>query len=77
MYNNVGHKTVRGTGTNGYIQRNLAYLPRERERKPYHLQEKPKAPKQRKPNKKLLERENKRAVESKVYDLRCELEDQG
>merc|ERR1712166_987350 len=80
MYNNVGHKTVRGTGTNGYIQRNLAFLPKERERLPFQLQQiKQKLtsfPKERKPNEALIQRYKKRAIESIVYDLRCSLEDQ-
>ena len=26
MYNNIGLRTVRGSGTNGYVQRNLSYV---------------------------------------------------
>lgn len=76
MYNNIGHQTVRGTGTNGYIQRNFAFLPKERERQPAALKRNTEGPKQRKPNKKLLQRQKLRAVESEVFNLRCKLEDQ-
>jgi len=77
MYNNIGHRTVRGTGTNGFIQRNFAFLPKERERPVAALNKPTEAPKQRKPNKKLLERQKLRAIESEVFNLRCKLEDQG
>lgn len=35
MYNGVGVQTARGTGTNGYVQRNLAHIDCARQPKPY------------------------------------------
>lgn len=77
MYNNVGRSTARGTGTNGYIQRNLAKLDPSRQRTIAALQKpsKQKSFKAKKPNKAILERQTERAIESKVYDLQCSLED--
>jgi len=79
MYNNVGRSTARGTGTNGYIQRNLARLDPTRQRTIAALQKplKQKSFNARKPNKAILERQTERAIESKVYDLQCSLEDKG
>jgi len=79
MYNNVGRSTARGTGTNGYIQRNLAKLDPTRQRTIAALQKplKQKSFNARKPNKAILERQTERAIESKVYDLQCSLEDKG
>jgi len=48
-----------------------------RERPIAALQETSKPFRPKKPNKKLLERQGERAIESKVYDLQCELEDKG
>jgi hypothetical protein len=28
MYNGVGLRTVRGTATNGYVQKSMAYIPK-------------------------------------------------
>ena len=74
MSDNVGLSTPRGSGTSGYIQRNLAHLrPRDRPA-PYSL-DSPRH-KQRQPDKDILEHERKREVEIKVVTLREELEDQ-
>ncbi|KAK0623001.1 cwf21 domain-containing protein, partial [Immersiella caudata] len=78
MSDNVGLSTPRGSGTSGYVQRNLAnfrprdmgapYAPRESN----HLRHKP-----RQPDQGLLEHDRKREVEVKVFELRDKLEDQG
>ena len=35
MYNGIGISTARGTGTNGYVQKNLSFVPTKRERVEY------------------------------------------
>ncbi|KAI0538484.1 cwf21-domain-containing protein [Xylaria digitata] len=79
MSDNVGLSTPRGSGTSGYVQRNLAHLkPRDRDRgAPYprdldHLKHR-----QRQPDKGILEHDRKREVEVKVFELRDQLEDEG
>ncbi|KAI0430473.1 cwf21-domain-containing protein [Xylaria sp. FL1042] len=79
MSDNVGLSTPRGSGTSGYVQRNLAHMkPRDRDRAaPYprdldHLRHR-----QRQPDKGILEHDRKREVEVKVFELRDKLEDEG
>ncbi|KAI0199585.1 cwf21-domain-containing protein [Astrocystis sublimbata] len=79
MSDNVGLSTPRGSGTSGYVQRNLAHMkPRDRDRgAPYprdldHLKHR-----QRMPDKGILEHDRKREVEVKVFELRDQLEDEG
>lgn len=75
MYNGIGLQTVRGSGTNGYVQRNLSHVPARRSRseaKPWAPGAGPIAP--RKPNEEMLEHERKRQVEVKLCELREELE---
>ena len=77
MSDNVGLSTPRGSGTSGYVQRNLAfqrprdtaspYTPRESDA----LRHKPRAPDQG-----LLEHDRKREVEVKVFELRDKLEEE-
>ncbi|KAI1326085.1 cwf21-domain-containing protein [Xylariaceae sp. FL0255] len=77
MSDNVGLTTPRGSGTSGYVQRNLAHMkPRDRPA-PYsrdvdHLKHR-----QRQPDKAILEHDRKREVEVKVFELRDQLEDEG
>jgi len=78
MSDNVGLSTPRGSGTSGYVQRNLAqfrprdmaapYAPRDAD----HLRHKP-----RQPDQGLLEHDRKREVEVKVFELRDRLEEEG
>jgi hypothetical protein len=78
MSDNVGLSTPRGSGTSGYVQKNLAAMrPRDRGA-PYssdldHLREY----KQRQPDKGILEHDRKREVEVKVFELRDKLEEEG
>ncbi|KAJ1020990.1 hypothetical protein NDA13_005619 [Ustilago tritici] len=78
MYNGIGLKTVRGTGTNGYIQRNLSnFRPRDNpfnkssssrhssSSETSHVQ----------PDAAILEHERKRKVEVRCMELRVQLED--
>lgn len=73
MYNGIGLSTPRGTGTNGYVQRNLSSFAK----KPidYRKQE-PKVRPGKKPNKDLLLHQRKRAIEVECMKLRLELEKQ-
>jgi hypothetical protein len=78
MSSNVGLSTPRGSGTSGYVQRNLSHLkPRDRNASaPYSLDNFEKH-KQRKPDAEILEHERKRRIEVKVFELRDRLEDEG
>ncbi|KAL2016241.1 hypothetical protein VTK56DRAFT_4046 [Thermocarpiscus australiensis] len=80
MSDNVGLPTPRGSGTSGYIQRNLAHMKPRDLAAPYH--NKPRDPdslrhKPRQPDKGLLEHDRKREVEVKVFELRDRLEEEG
>jgi hypothetical protein len=78
MSDNVGLPTPRGSGTSGYVQRNLAhqkprdmaapYLPRDADSLRHR---------QRQPDKGLLEHDRKREVEVRVFELRDKLEEEG
>ncbi|KAI6250755.1 Pre-mRNA-splicing factor CWC21 [Erysiphe necator] len=77
MSSNVGLSTPRGSGTSGYVQRNLAYIkPRDRS-KPYSLDTESRKHKQRQPDKEILEHTRKREIEVKVFELRDKLEEEG
>ncbi|KAI0123838.1 pre-mRNA splicing factor CWC21 [Xylariales sp. AK1849] len=77
MSDNVGLSTPRGSGTSGYVQRNLAHIkPRERAA-PYPRDLDSMRHRQRQPDKGILEHERKREVEVKVFELRDRLEDEG
>ena len=80
MSSNVGLSTPRGSGTSGYVQRNLSHLkPRDNAFAPYprdkELEEM--RHKQRQPDKKILAHDRERDVEVRVFELRDGLEDEG
>ncbi|KAK0519909.1 RNA-splicing factor [Tilletia horrida] len=80
MYNGVGLQTARGSGTSGYVQRNLSALryrdekgntePRDSRRDRNDLPN-------RQPDKSILDHDRKRKVEVRCMELRDELEEQG
>ena len=79
MSSNVGLSTPRGSGTSGYVQRNLSHLrPREtfapypRDAEATKQQHRP-----RQPDAKILAHDRAREIEVKVFDLRDQLEDEG
>lgn len=78
MYGNVGLQTPRGSGTNGYIQRNLSYVAQRRTDmtnvKPFEAE---KESKKRKYDVELLEHERKRKVEIEIMKLEDELTEKG
>ncbi|KAL2217108.1 pre-mRNA-splicing factor cwc21 [Thermoascus aurantiacus ATCC 26904] len=85
MSSNVGLPTPRGSGTSGYVQRNVAFMkPRDAGYgAPYPPVGKNGGPggpgssfKQRKPDKQILEHDRKRAIEVKVLEERERLEEE-
>ena len=75
-YNGIGLTTARGSGTNGYVQRNFAFVRRREENR--------KAPSEivttsltKAPNADLLEHQRKRAVELKCAEMEERMEEQG
>jgi hypothetical protein len=77
MSSNVGLTTPRGSGTSGYVQRNLAHLKPRDQGKPYSTDFDSLKHRQRQPDKEILEHDRKREVELKVFELRDRLEDEG
>lgn len=77
MSSNVGLSTPRGSGTSGYVQRNLAHLKPRDNFKPYPTNTDLLKHRQRQPDKEILEHDRKRDVEVKVFELRDKLEDEG
>ena len=82
MSSNVGLTTPRGSGTSGYVQRNLSTLRSAAHRTPYPDPSDPsfrgdREHRQRQPDKEILEHDRKREVEVKVFELRDRLEDEG
>lgn len=78
MSSNVGLTTPRGSGTSGYVQRNLSTLkPRATGYgQPYSLNDAARPPKIRKPDEDILKHDRLREIEVKVMELRDKLEDE-
>lgn len=80
-YNGVGLTTPRGSGTNGYVQRNFALLKPKQEvfdyNKPEEDQAKLDLALSRKPNEDILEHDRKRVVELKCVEMQDKMEEQG
>ena len=82
MYNGIGLTSVRGSGTNGYVQRNMAHVSRHRTAQAKSSDKAPDAKwdKRDRParaNTEILDHNRKRAVEVKLLALRESLEDAG
>jgi hypothetical protein len=81
MSDNVGLSTPRGSGTSGYVQRNLAHMRPRDNAAPYPPRGSSDADsaqyRPRQPDKGLLEHDRKREVEVKVFELRDQLEEEG
>merc|ERR1711934_850776 len=76
MYNGIGLASVRGSATNGYVQRNMSFVRKDRVRanEEFRMEEyKPPAPK--KANPEILEHERKRAIELKILQFREAMEE--
>ncbi|KAL9949425.1 RNA-splicing factor [Verticillium nonalfalfae] len=76
MSDNVGLSTPRGSGTSGYVQRNLAHVRPRDNAAPYPKDLDSLRHRQRQPDKEILEHDRKREVEVKVFDLRDQLEEE-
>ncbi|KAL8718536.1 MAG: hypothetical protein Q9225_004347, partial [Loekoesia sp. 1 TL-2023] len=74
MSSNVGLSTPRGSGTSGYVQRNLSNL---RPRDDHKFTPYPPQHRQRQPNSEILEHDRLRQIEVQVFELRDKLEDEG
>ncbi|KAI9275649.1 hypothetical protein BDA99DRAFT_496107 [Phascolomyces articulosus] len=80
MYNGIGLNTPRGSGTNGYVVRNLSFVrPPRTDRMQDSAAKDLKADKPtiRAPNKDILLHDRKRKVEVQCMELRIKLEDEG
>ncbi|KAM4068119.1 hypothetical protein HRG_009595 [Hirsutella rhossiliensis] len=74
MSDNVGLSTPRGSGTSGYVQRNLAQMRPRDYGAPYPKDLDSLRHRQRQPDKDILEHDRKRQIEVKVFELRDQLE---
>lgn len=80
MYNGIGLATARGSGTNGYVQRNWAAIKKIKDQTSFKTEEelaKIDSSANRQPNQELLDHDRKRKVELKCIELEQSLEDQG
>jgi len=79
MYNGIGLATVRGSGTNGYVTKNMSHVSRSRiaERKETNKPSDFAMKEPRAPNLEIIEHNRKREVELKVMRLRDNLEEEG
>lgn len=81
MYNGIGLPTPRGSGTSGYIQKNLSTVrrvkrPHEKD-DPERDVQRLEASLSRPPNKEILDHRRKREIEVKCLERREQLEDKG
>lgn len=74
MYNGIGLTTVRGSGTNGYVQRNLSFVRRRQKFKTLEETEFAKPAILKQPNKDIMEHNRKRQVELEVVKYQMLLE---
>lgn len=74
MYNGVGLPTARGTGTSGYIQRNLSQFKEKHNKSTYDYSPSSQPSKSREPNTDLLKHERLRQIEIECLRLRDSLE---
>uniref|UniRef100_A0A182USG3 Cwf21 domain-containing protein n=1 Tax=Anopheles merus TaxID=30066 RepID=A0A182USG3_ANOME len=81
MYNGIGLTTPRGSGTNGHVQRNVAFVrPGKKDNINYRTEDdlaKLDAQSNRQPNQGILDHERKRKIEVKCAELEEVLESQG
>lgn len=84
MYNGIGLQTTRGSGTNGFVQRNLSHINTSKKdnRQTYDYNDPSilggfESSLVKKPNKDILDHNRKRNVEVKCLELQVTLEDEG
>ena len=75
MYNGIGLPTPRGSGTNGYVQRNLASTYKAKDKN--NFKNETAVPSLKKPNNEIIEHDRKRKIEIKCMEFQLMLEDQG
>ncbi|KAK7060340.1 acetylornithine aminotransferase [Paramarasmius palmivorus] len=75
MYNGIGLTTPRGSGTNGYVVRNMSALRSYEPARDRADAWDAKPPQHREPDEGILEHERKRQVEVKCLELQLELEE--
>lgn len=78
MYNGIGLKTARGSGTNGFVQRNLSYIRPSRilqfsQKNEVEIIE----PKIKQQDKSILEHQARREIEVALLELEEKMEEQG
>lgn len=76
MSSNVGLSTPRGSGTSGYVQRNMSFL-RPRDNPPPRDLEQTLKYRQRAPDAEILAHDRKREVEVQCLQLQDQLEEDG
>lgn len=79
MYNGIGLQTTRGSGTNGYVQKNAAFIRTRKEKVDYNSGEdlaRLERSLHREPNKDLMEHNWKRKIELQCLELREKMEEQ-
>ena len=79
MYNGIGLQTPRGSGTNGYVTTNLAFIRHRKEKVEYKTEEdlaKLERTLHKQPNKELLEHQWKRKIELQCMELQDKMEEQ-
>ncbi|KRY39462.1 Exocyst complex component 3 [Trichinella spiralis] len=72
MYNGIGLQTARGSGTSGYVQKNLAHVVVSKDKQQYRNEDDIKRLESkvtRKPNKELILHERKRKIELKCLEM--------
>ena len=79
MYNGIGLASVRGSGTNGYVQKNLSYISQTRLA---HFRSRNQPQIIHKPKEKILDRQKeeynaRRKVELEMLDYKDELREKG
>ena len=79
MYNGIGLQTPRGTGTNGFVQRNIAFIRNRKDKVDYKTDDdlaKLEKTLHKAPNKELMEHQWKRKIELQCLELREKMEEQ-
>jgi serine/arginine repetitive matrix protein 2 len=66
MYNGIGLTTPRGSGTNGYVQKNLSFVKHRTERQEYARIDQIKPDVAKKPNQEILDHQKKRQIEVQI-----------
>lgn len=77
MYNGIGLRTARGSGTNGYVQKNLSFVkPKKQNNSEYKYDEQATAVPPRKPSDEVLLHKSRRQIENEVLEYEEQLQSQ-